>query len=508
MGHLVEQVEVDAIETRVSKATTGTTQSDSSPQASGQQQQQHVQQTPQQTHVQQQTQAHQQQQQQQQASTVRGRLGHDQHQRPPPQPCQPSLARKANAQKEEENGSPDKKQREGEAEGVEEDESGWWAERVVAVLGRMTGYRDTWYRSHAHLLHGDGPLPHTWRLYIAALAVCRHEVGWLMQALLGDFRSAGGDTRWLAGLHHAPPKFSALASINNILAHQPWLLSPQHIQQLTKGEDSWSLGELCQALCIMTHFHALATFLHGCGLSTYTIPKKEKDVITVDRNTCSSKSSSPCLQSRQSCPEAPESSTTNSSCKLNSRPDIRKATTVNETRHKQRVYAHLTLNPGFTYEDFNCNDESRIPSLSIQEYNWQDHGYAMCSRLAGEVGAFLDERFTSALTVAHVPTQTQLSKSNASCSPSTAILDQQNNPIPSSLMYDQTSPLPAKALWNYVQWLLGIHHDDCDYNALNKHLDPQLKAFIKTACCFPETLSDSKTMTTNGVQARVVSISV
>lgn len=51
-----------------------------------------------------------------------------------------------------------------------------------------------------------------------------------MQALLGDFRSAGGDTRWLAGLHHAPPKFSALASINNILAHQPWLLSPQHIQ--------------------------------------------------------------------------------------------------------------------------------------------------------------------------------------------------------------------------------------------------------------------------------------
>ncbi|XP_047472950.1 uncharacterized protein LOC125027862 [Penaeus chinensis] len=98
--------------------------------------------------------------------------------------------------------------------------------------------------------------------------------------------------------------------------------------------------------------------------------------------------------------------------------------------------------------------------------------------------------------------------SKSSCSPSTAILDQQNNPIPSSLMYDQTSPLPAKALWNYVQWLLGIHHDDCDYNALNKHLDPQLKAFIKTACCFPETLSDSNTMTTNGVQARVVEASV
>ena len=40
------------------------------------------------------------------------------------------------------------------------------------------------------------------------------------------------------------------------------------------------------------------------------------------------------------------------------------------------------------------------------------------------------------------------------------------------------------------QWLLGIQHDDCDYALLNKHLDPQVKAFVKAACCYPETLDD------------------
>lgn len=71
------------------------------------------------------------------------------------------------------------KREKSEDDGPEEEENGWWAERVVGALGGLGGdYGDTWYRSHAHLLHGDGPLPHTWRLYIAALVgascLCLH----------------------------------------------------------------------------------------------------------------------------------------------------------------------------------------------------------------------------------------------------------------------------------------------------------------------------------------------
>ena len=38
-------------------------------------------------------------------------------------------------------------------------------------------------------------------------------------------------------------------------------------QKLTKGSDSWSLGELVQAVVIMSHFHSLASFVFGCGIA-------------------------------------------------------------------------------------------------------------------------------------------------------------------------------------------------------------------------------------------------
>ena len=55
-----------------------------------------------------------------------------------------------------------------------------------------------------------------------------------MHALLTDFRNAGGDIRWMTGVHLAPPKLYALVHINNLLAHRPWLLLPQHIQVCEK----------------------------------------------------------------------------------------------------------------------------------------------------------------------------------------------------------------------------------------------------------------------------------
>ncbi|KAG0716431.1 Sestrin-3 [Chionoecetes opilio] len=336
----------------------------------------------------------------------------------------------------------------------------------------------------------------------SSLAVCRHEVGWLMHALLTDFRNAGGDIRWLNGVHLAPPKLYALVPINNLLAHRPWLLLPQHIQRLTKGEESWSLGELCQALCIMTHFHALSSFLHGSGLSTLPVRPKKDQGEAMDRETgSSSKATAGRLQNQKACAES--NGNTNHTHKA--RTDIKNGAPAEGDRQRVRTYAHLTLNSTLTYEDFNGNDESCIPSFSVHEYNWQDHGYAMCSRLLGEVGAFLDDRFIAALSATHTVPQKAL--------PEKTTVNQQPSHLPESAHCDKapakTMPIPTKALWNYVQWLLGIQHDDCDYALLNKHLDPQVKAFVKAACCYPETLdAGSRPAASSSTVASLVETSV
>ena len=39
-------------------------------------------------------------------------------------------------------------------------------------------------------------------------------------------------------------------------------------QKLTQGEANWSVSELVHALILLAHFHALCSFVYGCGIST------------------------------------------------------------------------------------------------------------------------------------------------------------------------------------------------------------------------------------------------
>nr|CAG4649410.1 EOG090X07PL [Scapholeberis mucronata] len=45
------------------------------------------------------------------------------------------------------------------------------------------------------------------------------------------------------------------------------------------------------------------------------------------------------------------------------------------------------------------------------------------------------------------------------------------------------------AIWNYIQCMFGIRHDDYDYGEVNQVLERSLKAYIKMAVCFPERVT-------------------
>ena len=46
-----------------------------------------------------------------------------------------------------------------------------------------------------------------------------------------------------------------------------------------------------------------------------------------------------------------------------------------------------------------------------------------------------------------------------------------------------------RAIWNYIQCMYGIRHDDYDYREVNELLERNLKTYIKTLCCFPHRAS-------------------
>lgn len=389
----------------------------------------------------------------------------------------------------------------------EEEVNVWWVERIVRAMQSVGGYRETWYRAQVHLLYGDGPLPITWRLYIAIMAVCRHEVPSLVETLLLEFQNGGGDVQWIGGIHKVPPKLASLSRINNILAHQPWLLKPQHIQELTTGEESWSLAELCQALCLLTHFHSLVSFIHTSGCAKPT--DKNRGVTNESTNIVSKKSETPSLQTGGKSPEKVQASMSNTATQKSQQSDCDKISSKSFIPLRQ--YRHLTVDPDFTYQDFSNVPDISIPSFPIQDYSWQDHGFALCSRLLGDTGVLLDERFTAVFARQNLRLfELQLATHSMGFAHSEPKKREKAevSRLPEQYITKQTSPttklLPSKALWKHVQWLLGIRYDDFDYGELNINLGPGMREFTKIACCFPDKSKGTPLSHADMIQASVL----
>lgn len=98
----------------------------------------------------------------------------------------------------------------------------------------------------------------------------------------------------------------------------------------------------------------------------------------------------------------------------------------------------------------------------MQDYSWDDHGYSLVNRLYNDVGNLLDEKFKTTYNLTYFTMGTHSSV--------------------------DTSRF-RRAIWNYIQCMFGIRHDDYDYNEVNQLLERSLKTFIKNAVCYPELVT-------------------
>ncbi|KAI8051522.1 PA26 p53-induced protein-domain-containing protein [Syncephalis plumigaleata] len=152
------------------------------------------------------------------------------------------------------------------------------------LLSFFPGYMERFHKAYSTIVrHPSGPLPRSWRYYIGIMAAAQHSCQYLI------FLQAGGDPTWINGIGHAPGKLRRLVTLNTILAHQPWRLTPAHIGALVKADaeedtfpapasasasagshspvsENWSMGEIVHAIVLLSTFHGLASFALSCGL--------------------------------------------------------------------------------------------------------------------------------------------------------------------------------------------------------------------------------------------------
>ncbi|XP_066250679.1 sestrin homolog [Euwallacea similis] len=384
-------------------------------------------------------------------------------------------------------------------------------DHVSQVMGYHPSYLEQFLKTQHFILRGDGPLPFDYRHYIAIMAAGRHQCSYMIALQKHEFLLQGGDQNWLRGLKCVPQKLRNLYDINKILAHRPWLLRTSHIEKLTKcGNDSWSLAEVVHAIVILTHFHSLCSFVFSCGVnqeldhaggyeypgglcpvSGSTVLSKSADVtganmpedrqevdLTVGRQdwgevvgACPPSPTEPevgittLMQRMKTLSEQTEECTPVELAKRFENIEVQSAELGVVGPEPQETPADISYfvdDPGFQYQDFAKRAESDIHTFRVQDYSWDDHGYSTVNRLYNDVGTLLDSKFKTAynLTYYTMGGRTDVDTSRF-----------------------------RRAIWNYIQALLGIRHDDYDYGEINALVEKSLKSFIKTACCYPERVT-------------------
>ncbi|XP_030760773.1 sestrin homolog isoform X2 [Sitophilus oryzae] len=376
-------------------------------------------------------------------------------------------------------------------------------DHVSQVMGYHPVYLEQFLKAQNYILRGDGPLPFVYRHYIAIMAAGRHQCSYLIALQKHEFMLQGGDENWLRGLKYIPQKLRNLYDINKILAHRPWLLKKSHIEKLTKcGKDSWSLAEVVHAIVILAHFHSLCCFAFSSGANEeldqaggYQYPAVQTDTSvtrTAQTPSPSSNRGTNTVGNRRGCepvgpcppsPTEPEVGITTLMQRMKTLSEQTEECTPGELakRFENIEVQSAELNvvgaapaetpadisyfiddPTFQYQDFAKRGESDIHTFRVQDYSWDDHGYSTVNRLYNDVGTLLDGKFRTAY---HLTYYTMGGRTDV-----------------------DTSRF-RRAIWNYIQALLGIRHDDYDYGEINALVERSLKTFIKSACCYPERVT-------------------
>lgn len=367
-------------------------------------------------------------------------------------------------------------------------------DHVTKVIGYHPTYLEHFLKSQNFIMSGDGPLPFAYRHYLAILAAARHQCTYLVKIYEQEFLEMGGDAKWLLGIEHIPPKLRAIYDINKILAHRPWMLNKNHIEKLTKGTSSWSISEVVHAIVLLAHYHSLSSFVFSCGL-TQELDDASSQKYSNNKKPTQPKTVSPAKPLPTDIPalrtspnintKIPEVSVEDLMARMKDLSEQNSECSEDElsTRFKRveeqaaelitaKVapvvdvppnISHYINDPGYVYIDFaRRGADAAVSTFRIQDYSWDDHGYSLVNRLYNDVGYLLDDKFRCAYNLTY---HTMAGRANV-----------------------DTSKF-RRAIWNYIQCIYGIRHDDYDYGEVNQLLDRRLKMFIKTVCCFPERIT-------------------
>jgi sestrin len=380
-----------------------------------------------------------------------------------------------------------------------------WLEDVFLITGRVSHlerilcmlpqFYPTFATTLNQIMRADGHLPVHYRNYLAILASSRYKCQYLISLYRVEFLQSGGDLTWLNGLEFAPKKIQSLLHFNACLAHQPWRINSEMIQELVEGSDSWSIAELMHATIILSTFHMLSALVIGLGITAEMDLRDsfeneaesyvDCDLLTQKTNDEATQNMIQVLSSNVESLHPDGSPATSkileeelagaasglveneSDNNLNSSStslsSISKGISPKRANRLSISWSLLKVPPEMDYDDFfRKKDKKEFKVFRIQDYNWKNHGMSLLTRYYPDAARVLDDEFDF-------------------------IYEMTDNYMNRERGVD-TGPF-RRAIWNYAMFVYGVVSDSYNYQKVNVLLNQQIKSFIKKLACHPASVN-------------------
>ena len=294
-----------------------------------------------------------------------------------------------------------------------------------------------------------------------------------------DFLGCGGDPTWLKhgiAASTLPPKLYALMELNELLAHQPWLITAEKMEKLLTLQSSkdatWNVGELVHAIGIMVTFHAICGVVWGLGItpeldisekfvvSDATVPEQTAEFATDTNRIFNMLKTAPTNFSKQR-QSWMESVTEKKNSIWAQTEDENTKLTLGSGSIGSEDCAKYIGSFGMEYNDFDVTS-NQYSIFYKALYNWDNDGYALVDQFLDGFAPLLGSELH------HIRALTYNSFANVGSVDTTAF---------------------REAIWHYAHRIKGLLDDDYNYAEVNQLLNRQMKYYVKKLTCFPQTVT-------------------
>ena len=426
--------------------------------------------------------------------------------------------------------------------------------KLDVIFGMHPTYLESELESHRCLMLEEGPLPPTWRNYIAIMAASRYNCHYLVFQQRRRFLHNGGDPEWLEGITKVPTKLARLINLNALLAHRPWLLSgaegeEDEVSLLLSGTHAFSSAELAHAVVLLATYHAQASFCHAMGC----LLEPEDEAMSMSEMKVSDDIEEE--EDRGSVEEVSSATGTGvgTGMELDDKEIFSRLKKQHSSLEGDDPDEDCSEDEDEDEDDDDENDEDQQPNkeIKLEEFRQIDDMETLPYEAEATPGSpnMITRQLGRSQQSLHLQTNNTLGSSTSSSSMSSLNqrlschvycgdnaleykdfdiskdqtiftqeyswgeqcfaltshylpktgerLDQQFN-ITYDMTYETFSDsvnvdtLPfRRAIWYYVLRLYGICHDDYEYKEVNIYLNRSIKAFVKKSVCYPELITRS-----------------